>query len=57
MFDPTLSLTSTLDMDALILDFSSIVNSQATVTKLSANLQMKLLNLSRTCPLDVPALT
>ena len=32
IFDPTLSLTSTLKKDALILDFSVIVNSQATVT-------------------------
>ena len=47
IFDPTLSLTSALKKDALILDFSVIVNSQATVTtaKLSTNLQMELLNL------------
>ena len=57
IFDPTPSLTSALKKNALILHFSAIGNSQATVTKLSTNLQMKLLNLSRTCPLDVPALT
>ena len=32
IFDPTPSLTSTLKKDALILDFSAIVNSQAAVT-------------------------
>ena len=32
IFDPTPSLTSTLKKDALILDFSAIVNSQADVT-------------------------
>ena len=32
IFDPTLSLTSTLKKDALILDFSAIVNSQTAVT-------------------------
>ena len=31
IFDPTPSLTSTLKKDALILDFSVIVNSQAAV--------------------------
>ena len=32
IFDPTLYLTSALKTDALILDFSEIVNSQAVVT-------------------------
>ena len=32
IFDPSLSLTSTLKKDALILDFSVIVHSQAAVT-------------------------
>ena len=32
IFDPTPSLTSTLKKDALLLDFSAIVNSQTAVT-------------------------
>ena len=36
IFDPAPSLTSTLKKDALILDFSAIINSQATVTTAKA---------------------
>ena len=37
IFDPTLSLTSTLKKDALILDFSVIVHSQAVTTAKTFN--------------------
>ena len=52
---PTLYLTSALTKDAIILDFSEIVNSQAAVTtdKTSISLQMQLLILSTICLLDV----
>ena len=59
IFDATPSPTSTLKKDTLILDFSAIVNSQATATtaKTSNEFADGIMNLSGTCPLDVDVLT
>ena len=63
IFDPTAFLTSTLKKDALILDFSAIVDSQAAVTtvktfkELADGIIKFVENLSSGCSRDVHVLT